>query len=444
MRSGAEARDARRGDERLTEVAAGSAEDVAPTLSRAVTALFAVACGLAVANVYFAQPLLDSMARDLGLRPSLVGVVVTVTQVGYGLGLLLVVPLGDLVERRRLVAVQMSLSVVALVVVGLAPTGAVLLTGLAVVGLLAVVIQVLVAFAATLAAPAERGRVVGGVTSGVVIGILMARTVAGLLSDLAGWRSVYLVSAGVTLVVVVALARVLPRERATKHLSYLALLRSVFTLFVEERVLRVRAVLALLMFAAFSTLWTPMVLLLGAPPFSLSHSQVGLFGLAGVAGALAASRAGRLADRGWGNWTTSLGLVVLLLSWWPVLLARESLWALGVGIVALDLAIQALHVTNQSELYAVRPEARSRLVAGYMVFYSMGSGAGSITSTLVFAHAGWRGVVLQGAAISAVALLFWMFTRASPRSGVTGGVDSRLKSDGAAIDARQARSACGS
>ncbi|NTX65346.1 MFS transporter [Myxococcus sp. CA051A] len=412
MRSGAEARSAEGGDVRpVEEVAARSEGDAAPPLSRAVMALFAVACGLAVANVYFAQPLLDSMARDLGLRPALVGIVVTVTQVGYGLGLLLVVPLGDLVERRRLVAVQMSLSVLALVVVGLAPTGAVLLTGLAVVGLLAVVIQVLVAFAATLAAPAERGRVVGLVTSGVVIGILMARTVAGFLSDLAGWRSVYLVSAGATLLLVVALVRVLPRERVSTHLSYSALLRSVFTLFVEEPVLRVRAVLALLMFASFSTLWTPMVLLLGAPPFSLSHSQVGLFGLVGVAGALGASRAGRLADRGWGNWTTSVGLVVLLVSWWPVSLAPKSLWALGVGIVALDLAIQALHVTNQSELYAVRPEARSRLVAGYMVFYSIGSGAGSITSTLVFARAGWSGVCVQGAAIAAVALLFWGLTR---------------------------------
>ncbi|WP_228557050.1 MFS transporter, partial [Myxococcus sp. AB025B] len=251
-----------------------------------MTWLFAVACGLAVANVYYAQPLLDAMARELGLQPATVGVVVTVTQVGYGLGLLLLVPLGDLVERRRLVALQMLLSVAALTLVGLAPSGAVLLGALAVVGLLAVVTQVLVAFSASLASPAERGRVVGLVTSGVVIGILMARTVAGLLSDVAGWRSVYLVSAGATLLVALALLRVLPRERARTRLSYPELLRSVLTLFGEEPVLRVRAVLALLGFAAFSTLWTPMVLLLAAPPFSLSHTQVGLFGVAGGAGAL--------------------------------------------------------------------------------------------------------------------------------------------------------------
>ncbi|AKF83454.1 MFS transporter [Myxococcus fulvus 124B02] len=388
-----------------------------PGLSGAVTWLFAVACGLAVANVYYAQPLLDAMARELGLAPATVGVVVTVTQVGYGVGLLFLVPLGDLVERRRLVALQMLLSVAALVLVGLAPTGAVLLCALAVVGLLAVVTQVLVAFSASLASPAERGRVVGLVTSGVVIGILMARTVAGFLSDVAGWRSVYLVSAGATLLVALALLRVLPRERARTRLSYPELLRSVLTLFVEEPVLRVRAVLALLGFATFSTLWTPMVLLLAAPPFSLSHTQVGLFGLAGVAGALGASRAGRLADRGFGNRTTWFALVLLLVSWVPVMLTQthQSLWALGLGIIGLDLAIQALHVTNQSELYAVRPEARSRLVAGYMVFYSIGSGAGSLASTVVFAHAGWVGVCAQGAAIAAVALVFWGGTRLAAR-----------------------------
>ncbi|MBZ4410424.1 MFS transporter [Myxococcus sp. XM-1-1-1] len=389
----------------------------APGLSGAVTGLLAVACGLAVANVYYAQPLLDAMARELGLQPATVGVVVTVTQVGYGLGLLLLVPLGDLVERRRLVALQMLLSVAALTLVGLAPSGAVLLGALAVVGLLAVVTQVLVAFSASLASPAERGRVVGLVTSGVVIGILMARTVAGFLSDVAGWRSVYLVSAGATLLVALALLRVLPRERARTRLSYPELLRSVLTLFVEEPVLRVRAVLALLGFAAFSTLWTPMVLLLAAPPFSLSHTQVGLFGLAGVAGALGASRAGRLADRGFGNRTTLFALGLLLVSWVPIVLTQthQSLWALGLGIIGLDLAIQALHVTNQSELYAVRPEARSRLVAGYMVFYSIGSGAGSLASTVVFAHAGWVGVCVQGAAIAAVALGFWGVTRLAAR-----------------------------
>lgn len=374
--------------------------------------LFAVACGLSVANIYFAHPLLDAMARDLSISSASIGIVVTVTQVGYGLGLIFIVPLGDLVDRRRLIVGQAVLSALALVVVGLAPTGSVLLAGMIAVGLLAVVVQVLVAFAATLAAPGERGHVVGVVTSGVVIGILLARFVSGVLTDLGGWRSVYLTSAVLTLLMAGFLFLVLPHhKKEVAAPSYSRLLHSVFVLFREEPVLRVRAVLALLIFATFNVLWAPMVLPLSAPPFSLSHTEVGLFGLAGLAGALAAGRSGRLADLGLGQRTTGVSLVLLLAAWIPIALVGLSLWALIVGVVMLDLAIQAVHVTSQSMFFAVRPEARSRLAAGYMVFYSIGSAGGSIASTLVYAHAGWLGVCGLGASISAVALLFWAATR---------------------------------
>jgi predicted MFS family arabinose efflux permease len=385
-------------------------------LPRWVAFLFAVAGGLAVANVYYAQPLLNAMATEFGIDPATIGFVVTFTQVGLGLGLLLLVPLGDLLNRRRLIVGQMLGSVLALVVVGTAGSGLVLLAGMVAIGLLAGVVQVLVAFAADLAAPTQRGRVVGTVTSGVVLGILMARTVAGTLADLGGWRSAYLVSAGAMLLMSGTLFLVLKGrdEGPRARISYPQLLRSTVMLFVEEPVLRARAGIALLMFAAFSVLWTAMVLPLSAPPLSLSHSEIGLFGLAGVAGALAASRAGHLADRGLGQWTSGVGLVLLLASWLPIAFTRQALWALVIGAVALDFAIQALHVTNQSMIYAVRPEARSRLVAGYMVFYSIGSALGSIASTLVYAWAGWGGVCGLGAGFSAAALLFWAATRGAP------------------------------
>jgi predicted MFS family arabinose efflux permease len=281
-----------------------------------------------------------------------------------------------------------------------------------VLGLLAVVVQVLVAFAATLAAPAERGRVVGAVTGGVVIGILLARFVSGVLADLCGWRSVYLCSAGLMLIMAGLLLRALPRHRSNvAALSYLKLLRSMAALFREEPILRARAVLALLIFASFNVLWAPLALPLGAPPFSLSHSAIGLFGLAGVAGALAAGRAGRLSDRGLGQWTTGLSLGLMLAAWLPIAFMSVSLWALAVGVILLDLAIQAVHVTSQSLIFAVRPEARSRLVAGYMVFYAIGSAGGAIASTSVYAMAGWPGVCGLGAAINLTALLFWAATR---------------------------------
>ncbi|WP_395055861.1 MFS transporter [Polaromonas sp.] len=381
-------------------------------LSRAVVVLFAIACGLAVANVYYAQPLLDTMADEFGISHAMVGIIVTITQIGYGLGLLLVVPLGDRLNRRRLVVGQSLLSVIALLVVASAPTGAVLLAGMAAVGVFAVVTQVLVAYAALLAQPAERGRVVGSVTSGIVAGILLARTVAGTLSDLFGWRSVYLVSAVATLLVSGLLYRALPRQIIPNtRVSYPRLIGSVFTLFIEEPVLRIRAILALLVFAAITVLLTPMVLPLAAAPFSLSHTEIGLFGLAGAAGAFGASRAGSQADRGYAQRTTGVGLAIMLLSWLPIALLPYSLWGLIVGVVAIDFGLQSVHVTNQSLIYRLRPEAQSRLAAGYMMFYSIGSAAGSIMSTLVYALAGWNGVCLVGAAISTLALLFWALTR---------------------------------
>lgn len=398
--------------EPVQEALIASESAPASLMTRNVALLFAIACGLAVANIYYAQPLLDAISNEFGITHSSVGIVITITQVCYALGLLLLVPLGDLLNRRWLIAGQMLVSVLALIAVGTSPTSMVLFIGIASVGLLAVVTQTLVAFAATLAAPAERGRTVGVVTSGIVMGILLARTFAGILMDLAGWRSVYLVSAVLTLIVACVLFRVLPHsEHKRESLSYLQLLRSLFTLFAQERILRIRAVLCLMIFTAFSILWTPLVLPLSAPPLSLSHTAIGAFGLAGVAGALAAARAGRLADRGLGQRATGAALILLLISWLPISYTQHSLLALIVGIVLLDLAVQAVHVTNMSMILTLRPEARSRLTAGYMIFYSIGSATGSIASTGIYANSGWNGVCLLGAIVSASALLFWALTR---------------------------------
>ncbi|MGY5343702.1 MFS transporter [Paenibacillus glucanolyticus] len=381
-------------------------------LTRYVTLLFAVACGMSVANIYFAQPLLDELSNEFNMDYSIIGILITVTQVFYALGLLLLVPLGDLLNQRRLIIAQMAISIMALVIVGTASSGTMLFAGLALVGLLAVVTQTIVAFAATTAAPAERGRVVGMVTSGVVIGILLARTISGILKDLAGWRSVYLVSAALMLLMVYALYKVMPDgERKVKTVPYSQLLKSVLMLFLQERLLRIRAVLAMLIFTAFSILWTPLVLPLSSPPLSLSHSAIGAFGLVGVVGALAAAKAGKLADRGYGQRTTGIALFLLLLSWLPISYTEQSLFALVIGIVLLDLAVQAVHVTNQSMIFALRPQARSRMVAGYMIFYSIGSAAGSIASTHIYGQYGWHGVCVLGASVSAFALIFWVITK---------------------------------
>ncbi|RAX41487.1 MFS transporter [Rhizobium tropici] len=395
-------------------------------LTRATIFLFAVASGLAVANAYFAHPLLDVMADDLKLSRTVAGLIVGATQLGYGLGLILLVPLGDLVDRRKLIIVQSLLSVAALLCVGFSSSAAMLLASMAAVGFLAVVTQALVAYAASLAHPAKRGHTVGMVTSGIVLGILLARSAAGTLTDLSGWRTVYIVSAVLTTVIALLLWRALPRqEKPRSGLSYVGLIGSLGTLLIEEPVLRIRAVIAMLIFANITTLLAPLVLPLTAPPYFLSHTEVGLFGLAGAAGALGAIRAGRWADRGHGQRTTGIALALMLAAWLPISMLDRSIYWLIFGVLVIDFGLQATHVTNQGMIYRVRPDAQNRLTAAYMVFYSIGSAVGSSTSTIIYAHAGWTGVCISGAVISLVTLLFWALTLRATPEVATQSVDRR-------------------
>ena len=399
---------------------------VRPGLGRPPVALLAAACGLSVACITFAEPLLDGIADEFGISYAAAGTITTVTQVGYGLGLIFLVPLGDLVDRKRLVVTHTLLAAAALLAVAQAWSAPVLFAAFTAVGLLAVVTQILVAHAALLAGPSERGRVVGLVTSGVITGILLARAVAGTLADLLGWRAVYLVAAGAMSVVAMLLLALLPPgPRPAVVLTYPQLIRSLATLFVDVPVLRVRAALACLIFAANAVLWTPLVLPLTREPFLLTRMQVGLFGLAGAAGAIGAAVAGRLADRGHVQWTTAVGLMLMLAAWLPILLMHRTLAFLALGALLISSGLQAVHVSNQSLIYKMRPDARSRLVAGYMVFYSIGSALGAAASTLVYARAGWLGVCCAGGALSAAAAIFWWLTRhvapgaVPPRSGDT-------------------------
>ena len=351
------------------------------------------------------------MAESLGIASGMIGIVVTATQVGYALGLLFIVPLGDLINRKRLVLIQALLSAMALATVGAAQQWPVLLGAMILVGLMAVVVQVLVAYAAVLATPSQRGQAVGTITSGIVIGILLARFTSGLVADLAGWRAVYFLSSGLMLTIAAVLWKVIPATTPPPHQEpYLGLIKSLFELFITDPVLRIRGLLALLIFAAFSVLWTSMVLPLSAPPLSLSHTAIGMFGLAGVAGALAARRAGRWADQGHGQKVTGLSLVLLTLSWLPIAFAETSLFALVCGVILLDFAVQAVHVSSQSMIFAARPDAHSRMVGAYMCFYSIGSALGAVAATQVYELWGWFAVSLLGALISTTALLLWILT----------------------------------
>ncbi|AYZ63914.1 MFS transporter [Burkholderia multivorans] len=402
-------------DTSVTSAPAGRAPDADAAgnrLSTARVALLAACCAASVANVYYAQPLLDSIARDFAIPHAEVGGVITATQLGCALALLFVVPLGDLLNRKRLLAVQLALLTAACIGVAASSSRVGLLAAMAGVGLLGTAMtQGLIACAAALAGDGERGRVVGAAQGGVVIGLLIARSLAGFVTDLAGWRAVYLASAALAIVMGVVLSRLLPDARAPRErIGYAALLASMGFLLRRDRVLQVRGMLALLMFAAFSIFWSALVLPLSAPPHAMSHTAIGAFGLVGALGAAAAARAGRLADRGLGQATTGAALVLLVASWLPLAFTTSSIPLLIVGIVLLDIGGQAIHVVNQSMILGARPDAHARLVGCYMLFYSVGSGLGAIASTLVYAHAGWAGVCVLGAAVSVAALAFWAAT----------------------------------
>ncbi|WP_137849822.1 MFS transporter [Enterobacter sp. 2VL] len=376
-------------------------------LSPALILLMSVATGLAVASNYYAQPLLDTIARAFDLSASSAGFIVTAAQLGYAAGLLFLVPLGDMFERRMLIVSMTLLAAGGMLITASSQSLGMMILGTALTGLFSVVAQILVPLAATLAAPEKRGKVVGTIMSGLLLGILLARTVAGLLASLGGWRTVYWVASVLMVIMALALWRGLPKVKQENHLNYPQLLASVFSLFTQDKLLRTRAILGCFTFANFSILWTSMAFLLAAPPFNYSEGVIGLFGLAGAAGALGARPAGGLADKGKSHMTTSAGLVLLLLSWAAIWYGHVSVLALIVGILVLDLTVQGVHITNQTVIYRVKPEARNRLTAGYMTSYFIGGAAGSLISASAWQHAGWTGVCAIGAIVATLNLLVW-------------------------------------
>ncbi|WP_336214472.1 MFS transporter [Enterobacter sp. P82] len=376
-------------------------------LSPALILLMSVATGLAVASNYYAQPLLDTIARAFNLSASSAGFIVTAAQLGYAAGLLFLVPLGDMFERRMLIVSMTLLAAGGMLITASSQSLTMMIIGTALTGLFSVVAQILVPLAATLASPEKRGKVVGTIMSGLLLGILLARTVAGLLASLGGWRTVYWVASVLMVVMALALWRGLPKVKQENHLNYPQLLASVFSLFTQDKLLRTRALLGCFTFANFSILWTSMAFLLAAPPFNYSEATIGLFGLAGAAGALGARPAGGLADKGKSHLTTSAGLILLLLSWAAIWYGHVSVLALIVGILVLDLTVQGVHITNQTVIYRVKPEARNRLTAGYMTSYFIGGAAGSLISASAWQHAGWSGVCGIGAIVAALNLVVW-------------------------------------
>jgi predicted MFS family arabinose efflux permease len=380
-------------------------------LDRRLVLLMAVSVGAGVANIWYIQPLLNQVGAAFGISAAAAGLLVTVTQAGYVLGIVLIVPLGDLLERRALITGLMVATSVAAIACAVSPTIGTLYAALALLGVTACVAQVLIPLASHLAGPQERGQVVGMVMSGLLVGILLARTASGLIAEVGGWRSVYVVAAVVMAVLALVLWRMLPKVEPTADVDYRRLLGSVVALIREQPILRQRMAIGFLLMAGFSALWTTMTLLLGADPYDYSEGVIGLFGLAGVAGALIAPQAGRLADRGHGRLALTVFLALLVAAWALVALGSTSVVALIAGIVVFDFGVQGAHINNQSTIYALVPEARSRLTTAYMAAYFLGGTTGSLLGSAAYDLGGWADVCWLGVILSGLALVLWAATQ---------------------------------
>ena len=384
---------------------------VAPGMSRPLTLLFAISGGAAVGNLYWAQPLLSDIAASLGVSIGTAGTLITMTQIGYALGILLIVPLGDTLNRRRLIPAIMLCSAVALAACALAPSFGALLAALAALGLTTVAGQLLTPLAGDLARPEQRGRVVGTIVSGLISGILLSRTISGFLADALGWRAIYIAAAIFIVLLAALVACALPAERPRPAVAYGTLLKSVFSTVRQHRAVQITLVIGASGFSVFTMFWTGLTFLLSSAPFNYSVSQIGLVGLVGLAGALAAQRAGWLHNRGWSVKATGAALVLALVSLVIAGFGATHIIPILVAVLLLDIAIQGLNVLNQTRLFSIDPNARSRLNTAFVASNFVGGAIGSTLAGVLWEHGGWVFVAAGGMVLVAFALIVWLTQR---------------------------------
>ncbi|MDY6960662.1 MAG: MFS transporter [Pseudomonadota bacterium] len=396
------------------------AAPLAPSgLSGTMTFVMAAACGLIVANLYYAQPLAGPIAAAIGLPAHLTGLIVTLTQIGYGIGLLLIVPLGDLVENRRLILMMIGATIIALLAAGLSTAALPFLAASLAIGLASTAVQMIVPFAASLAPDAQRGQVVGNVMSGLMVGIMMARPVASFIARFSSWNLVFFLSAGVMVLLGFVLAARLPKRMPQTRLSYFGLIASMGQLYATQPVLRRRAFYQACQFAAFSLFWTVTPLLLAGPAFQLTQAGIALFALAGVAGAIASPIAGRLADRDLGRPATMCGIASVAIALLITHIAPEgstvALALLTIAAILLDFGVTMTLVIGQRAIYGLGADLRSRLNGLFMATFFCGGAVGSAVGAWAYAEGGWMLASMIGLALPVIALAYSL----TERRGVT-------------------------
>jgi predicted MFS family arabinose efflux permease len=374
-------------------------------ISRGMLGVMAAGAGVAVANLYYIQPLLADIGRTFAASAWAMGVVAMLVQVGFATGVLFFVPMGDITERRRLIVLVLGAAAASLIAFATSQSYGWLAASSFFVGTFSVAPQMFVPFAAHLAQPERRGSAVGIVMSGLLIGILVSRTVSGYVGSVVGWRAMFWLASAVTLALALFVVAALPRSAGTTRLSYPRLIQSLWHLVVREPVLRESAFAGAMLFGAFSAFWSMLAFKLEAPPLHYGSRVAGLFGLIGIAGVSAAPIAGRLADRLNPRVNVRAALLVTLIAFVVFGVFGDTLWGLVVGVVVLDAGVQAGHVTNQSRIHGLLPEARNRLTTVYMVAFFLGGAVGSAFGAYAWQHWRWPGVCGVGISMPLLAAI---------------------------------------
>ncbi|OUA67360.1 MULTISPECIES: MFS transporter [Bacillus cereus group] len=380
-------------------------------ISSGLIILLATACGIIVANLYYAQPLIGLISNVIGLSNSSAGLIVTLTQIGYVAGLLFLVPLGDIVENKKLIIILLLLSAVALTATVFVKSAIMLLVASFFIGLGSVAAQVLVPFVSYLSSEDARGHVVGNVMSGLLLGIMLARPISSLVADIWGWNAIFALSATVIIVLAFVLSKVLPTRKPTAKTNYTALLSSMWKLLRTTPILRRRAIYHACVFGAFSLFWTTVPLLLSSPAFHFSQTVIALYALVGITGAIAAPIGGRLADLGWTRPATGIALTVVIISLLlPLIIQSSSPIGIAVLVIAailLDMGVSANLVLSQRLIFSLSPEIRSRLNGLFMAIFFLGGAVGSFIGGWAYALGGWNLTLWIGIAFPTIALLYF-------------------------------------
>ncbi|MBC2579127.1 MFS transporter [Clostridium sp. DJ247] len=376
-----------------------------PVLNNLLIMVMAIACGLTVANLYYIQPLLADISKTFNVSETSVGFAAMLTQMGYAVGMIFILPLGDIRERRTLITIVLIFSILSLTSMFFSHNMFMLIISSFAVGVTSIIPQLIIPLAAQLSDPKERGQKIGTIMSGLLIGILVSRTFSGILGGYFGWRMVYIIAAIMMIILMVALRKLIPVCKPVNNISYIELLKSMIQLIKTESVLREASINGAMMFAAFSAFWTSLIFLLESSHYNMGSQAAGLFGLVGVSGALAAPLVGRIADKKGPRFVVGISIFTVIISYIFFLLFGFKVLGLVIGVTLLDLGVQSCNVSNQTRVHSLSEETRNRINTVYMVSFFLGGAFGSFLGSYSYSHFGWYGVCIFGMATQVIAVI---------------------------------------